>query len=346
MRFRDLLAGTVRPISLLAPVPVLVGAALAGDIDWGLLYGSLGAIFSVGLINASNNLVDRRQDRYDPAKRTLAVSHPVAAYWVTLLLLPGIALTLRRVEYNNVLLACLTYTGYWYSYLFGRVPYLKRIVVALCVSGTSFMFAQSYPPALWVWAACIAVFIFIRETYKDQKDMATDHQFRFAYSKKIDPWCFTAPMLATAIYLACVIATRHSVTDHDMAIGYGLTVAVWSYIQIRARLGRYKVRFAHKAQAGRLGMLLALVGLMPSFVSVPLLLLTCVNSASILYRSFLPLHMNSTSLAVVHDALLWASLPLLVATQYGVVTPILIGVAAFIFLVSLIRQGNLMTAHR
>lgn len=335
MRF---LMGTVRPISLLAWIPVVVGACLAGSLGYGILYGSIGAILSVGWINAFNNIIDRFWDQHNPNKQTLAVEHPVKAYEVALYLLPGIALMLRHVEYNNVLLSFLFYLGYWYSYLFGRVPYLKRAVVALCVTGTSFMLARHYPPQLWMWVAAVVSFIFVRETRKDHEDVKEDVQFRFVTPQSIDWWCVTAPLLGATIFLVCVASLQHSVSLGDAAIAIGITVAIWSYVQIRTTYGRYRAKLRHRAPAGRMGIIVALVGLMPAFVSTALLIVVWINSVTILYRSYLPTRFGQRPLAAFHDAALWASLPVIAACKTGIVTPVLGVVAGVLFFYTLAHQ--------
>jgi len=333
------LLGTVRPISLLAWIPVVIGALLANASGSGLLYGSLGSMLSVGFINAFNNLIDRFQDRHNPLKKTLAVEHPVQAYYTALFLLPAVAIMLRHVEYNTVLLACLFYIGYWYSYVFGRVPYLKRLTVALCVAGTSFLLARTYPPSLWMWALTIAGYIFLREGRKDKEDWMEDRQFRFTHTKKVDWWCCTAPLFAAFLYLGCTGLTSGRIDLGDVMIACGLITAVWSYLQIRTVYGEYTVRLTHRTPAGRLGIVAALVGLMPSFTTTPFLLIVWINSVSVLYRSFLPRRGGRTFSAVVHDAALWGSIPVLVICKTGQAPPLLGYLALSLFLFTVVRQG-------
>lgn len=332
------LLGTVRPISLLAWIPVVAGACLAGSLGWGVLYGSIGAILSVGWINAFNNVIDRHIDRLNPAKKTLAATNPVKAYEVALYLLPGITVMLRQLEYNNVLLAMLFYLGYWYSYLFGRVPYLKRIVVATCVAGTSFMLAAQYPPQFWMWVMSAFAFIFIRESGKDKADMVEDKQFRFVYPQKIDWWCITAPVLGAVLFLGCLIAAGQPIGLDDIALATGVTIAIWSYIQIRVVYGQYHASFRHRTPAGRMGMVVALVGLMPAFVSTPLLLVVWINSVSILYRSYLPSRFARQLMAIVHDAALWGTLPIIAACRIGTLAPSLVIAAGILFTGTLANQ--------
>lgn len=332
------LLGTVRPISLLAWIPVVVGACLAGSFNWGILFGSVGAILSVGWINSFNNVTDRRIDRLNPAKETLAATNPVKAYDVTLYILPGIAVMLRQLEYNNVLLAALFYLGYWYSYLFGRIPYLKRIVVAACVAGTSFMLAERYPPEFWMWVISAFAYILVRETRKDKADVLEDQERRFVYAKKVDGWCIAAPLLGAAIFLGTVGFVKRSLNPADFAIAFGITVAIWSYIQIRVKDGHYRMKFSHRTPAGRMGIVVALVGLMPAFASVPLLLVVWINSVSILYRSYLPSRFARQHLAIVHDAALWGSLPIIAACRIGVLTPSLMLAAGILFAGTITHQ--------
>lgn len=318
---RSWIRGTVRLSSFRAAVPPIVGALLTGQkFSIGLVFAYLGAVVSAGFANSFNNIIDRRFDRHDPRKPTLGITKPYVLYLFVLFLLPIEAQLLQRVHYyNHNLLAALFYWCFWYSYLFGRIPIAKRFAVATIVSATSFLSVRVTNLALWVWAIGLAGYIFVRESRKDAVDLEIDQKYKFTRVQKadLDTWCIGAPLFAPMLFLGCMIVSRQGLLLSHLVMMTGLSVSVWSYLQIRYRYGDYRMKFTHKRLAGLLGIVISLVGLMPVFSSYILLLLIWVNCASILYRAFLPKVTRFSKWAVAHDAYLWASIPLMAMVMTG-----------------------------
>ncbi|MFA7243803.1 MAG: UbiA family prenyltransferase [Patescibacteria group bacterium] len=317
---RDWIKGTVRPISFLAVVPVLLGAIVSGTrMDHHIAYALLGAILAVGFANSFNIVIDRKIDKHNPDKKTLAIRQPVRAWYGVLFLLPPLAFCLRNCQFNHILLSILFYLSCLYSYLYGNVPVLKRISVAAIVAATAFLDVERFNLAVWVLAVVIFAFIYWRESHKDSDDRKEDTEMKFAWIRTgitLNWWLVTAPIAGAAIYLSCLVATGKPISTADIALALGIAISIWSYVQIRSKYHLYKVRLAHGAPAGRLGIVVSMVGLMPSFVNPLFLAIVVVNCASIIHRSFrgqIPFHTGS----IAHDAYLWASLPLMAMAKVG-----------------------------
>lgn len=317
---RKWIAETIRPISFLVVIPVLLGTIVSGTrMDYHIIYALLGGILATGFANSFNSLVDRKVDRLNPAKKTLALRSPVSAMYGVLFILPPLAFCLRYSQFNHVLLATLLYLSFLYSYLFGNIPVFKRLSVAAITASTVFLYVSSVNLPLWVLAAVVFAFIFHRESRKDVADRMEDTLMKFAWIKnglELNWWQAIAPILGGAIYLSCFWLVGQRISSAEVAISLGIMISVWAYIQIRYKYQQYRVRMVHRSSGGRLGIVVALVGLMPSFVNPVFLILVMINSASILYRSFLG-RISFKDTAIAHDAYLWASLPIMVMTKVG-----------------------------
>lgn len=339
--------GTVRPICFLAGLLVIVGAYLGkAKMNWDICYAVLAAIFGSGFANSFNNVIDRKIDRLNLNKKTLAVRSPIAAWYVALFLLPGLAFVLRSASYNNWLMAELFYVSFIYSFVFGRMPVLKRIVVGAVVALSVLLHAREFNLELWLFLALVFGYIFTREGRKDRDDREEDSQVRFAWlgKTKYDVWCLTAPFLAAAVYTSCFVLAKHRFGLAEVVNATGIIISVWSYIQIRYRYKQYKMYLANPMMGGRIGEVVALVGLMPSYVTPAFVLIVMVNIATILYRSFLTKGFAFENVAILHDAYLWSSLPLLVMTQVGFLVSLLVvafAIGCFVFCWERRRLGAL-----
>jgi len=311
--------GTVRPIALLAGFPVVIGALLGHvHLGWDIVYAIGSAMLGVGFANAFNSLVDRHIDRLNPAKKFLAQVSPVAAWYGVLFLLPPLAFFLRSNSYNHRLFAIVYFTSFIYSYALGRVRVVKRIVVAACIAATAFLYVPTPNLAVWLFAGLACVCFYIRERHKDQQDKVEDNAVRFNWSfRRLDLWYITAPLSAVAIYLLSLTTAGNRIDLTEAVICFGIALSVWSYIQIRYRYRWYKMPLVHQVTSGRLGAVIALVGLMPSFVNPAFILVVLWNVATIEHRSFLTRAFAVERLAVLHDSWLWASLPVLAMTKVG-----------------------------
>ena len=273
---------------------------------------------AVGLANAFNNVVDRKIDRHNQTKDTLAVTKPVMALFVVLVMAPFLALVLRETGYDYLLLSILFYASVFYSLAFGRIRIVKRLVVATIVAATAFLAVNSYPPQLWLWACLVWVFIFLRETRKDKADLVEDTLKRFVSWRQLmaDWWFALAPLVGATIYLAAVCLNGHRPDENDMAIALGVALTVLAYALIRARNGWYKVRLHGNVVIGIAGLTLALSGLMPPFATGAVKLLVIFNMASIFVRAICLKSVDLRPLANLHDAWLWASLLILAMSRY------------------------------
>ena len=311
---------TVRPISLLAGFPVLIGALISKvPIKWDILYAISATMLGVGFANSFNSVIDRYIDRMNPSKETLASKRPKVAWYGVLFLLPILAFSLRNNSYNHCLFALLYYLCFLYSYSFGRVRIVKRIAVAAIIALTATLYVKTFTVPLWLFMAVAFGYFFVREGKKDRDDKKEDETMKFAWKGKIkiDSWCISAPFLAAGIYLGCLLLSRYPFGMAEAVIAFGIGISVWSYIQIRYRYQQYHMRLLHQTTGGRLGLVIAMVGLMPSFVNPTFILVVLGNTSSIIYRSFLNKRIVCSKAAIAHDSYLWASLPLLVITKVG-----------------------------
>jgi len=314
------IVGTVRPISLLAGFPVLIGALISKTpIRWDILYAISAAILGVGFANSFNSVVDRYIDRLNPNKETLASKRPKMAWYGVLFLLPILAFCLRSDSYNHCLFAMLYYLCFLYSYSFGRVRIVKRIAVAAIIALTATLYAKTLTLSLWLFVAVAFVYFFAREGKKDRDDRKEDEMMKFSWKgkNKFDLWCISAPFVAAGIYLGCLWLSKYPFGMAEVVIAFGIGISVWSYIQIRYRYQQYRMHLLHQTTGGRLGLVIAMVGLMPSFVNPTFIMVVLVNTSSIIYRSFLNKKIVCSKVAIAHDSYLWASLPLLVITKTG-----------------------------
>jgi len=297
----------------------MLGALISeAPLHWDIVFAFGAAMLGVGFANSFNSLIDRFQDRLNPNKHTLAMEKPVTAWYGVLFLLPILAICLRSNAYNHRLFAILYYLCFAYSYSLGRVRVLKRVVVAAIIALTSLLYAQTYSLALWLFASFAFVYFFIRETGKDRADKEEDNLVRFKWQNaRIDWWCISAPFLVVGIYLGCLYWARQSIGLTDAVVSFGMGVSAWSYVQIRYRYRHYHMHLLHQTTGGRLGAVIALVGLMPTFVTPAFVLVVLFNTCTIVYRSFLNKGFTFERIAVAHDAYLWASLPLLVMAKVG-----------------------------
>jgi 4-hydroxybenzoate polyprenyltransferase len=323
----------------MAGIPVLIGALVSKtQISWNIFHAIFAAMLGVGFANSFNSIVDRRIDRLNPSKKNLAITKPLAAWYGVLFLLPILAICLRSNTYNHCFFAILYYLSFSYSYLFGRIPIVKRVAVAAIIASTAFLYVQTFSLALWLFVGFSFVLFLVREGHKDKVDEKEDKMMRFAWKdlNRFDWWCISAPFLAVGIYIGCLCLTRYPVSLVEAVISFGIGVSVWSYIQIRYRYRQYHMRLIHQTTGGRLGAVIALVGLMPSFVNPAFILVVLANSGSIVYRSFLNRKIASCRAAIIHDSYLWASLPLLAITKAGfrpalVVASVILGCFVYLY---------------
>lgn len=342
--------GTVRPIALLAGIPVLIGALIAkAPIKWDILYAMFAVMLGVGFANSFNSIVDRYIDRLNPNKKTLASRKPKNAWYGVLFLLPVLAFCLRSNSYNHCLFAALYYLCFLYSYSFGRIRIVKRVAVAAIIALTAILYVKTFSLTLWLFMATAFVYFFVRESKKDYDDRKEDEAMKFAWKgkNKFDLWCMSAPFLAAGIYLECLLLSGYSLGMAEAVVAFGIGISVWSYVQIRYRYQQYRMHLIHQTTGGRLGLVIALVGLMPSFVNPVFILVVLVNTSSIAYRSFLNKKIVHSKMAIAHDSYLWASLPLLVMTKTGF-QPVLLAtsvtLAGIVFLHEKKRLSFNMTA--
>lgn len=343
-----LLLQTARPITLVAWIPPFVGSLLGGSLSWDTLTACIGTMVMVGLINTHNNQTDRRIDQHNKLKDTLAVLHPVRNHQVITVSAPLFALLLRQTGYNYLLLSVLFYVGVFYNYSFGRVPIVKRLVVALVVAATSLLAVNSPTALVWVWTAVVAVFIYCRETTKDRADAREDELVRFfKRNAPIDIWCVAAPFVGAALYLAVVLLLGVSISGTHLVIALGQGLTIFSFMQIRARHGWYRMSFPHRLIAGQSGLTLALAALMPPFAE-KILPLVVFNLATIYCRSCLSVRANVCWWANLHDACLWASLIWLAMVGSGIFSLALallsLALLASVFVWEFNRIRNLQTA--
>lgn len=313
------ITGTIRPIALLAGMPVIIGALLAHKhIGWDIVFAVAAAMLGCGFANAFNALSDRQIDRSNPAKKFLAQVSPLAAWYSVLFLLPPLAICLRANSYNHRLFAVMYFLSFLYSYAFGRVRIVKRIVVAAIIATTTFLYVPAPNLPVWLFAGLAFLAFFYRESKKDAQDKKEDDAVRFSWNiRNIEAWCVCAPLLAVTIYWGSLTAAGARIDLAEMVIAFGIALSVWSYIQIRYRYKWYRMRLAHQTMAGRLGVVIAVVGLMPSFVTPAFILVVLWNVTTIVYRSFLGKTFAYQQIASIHDGWLWASLPILAMTKVG-----------------------------
>ena len=263
---------------------------------------------AVGLINTHNNQTDRRIDRHNPLKDTLAMQHPVRNHQVVTASGSILALLLRQIGYNFLLLSTLYYVGVFYNYFLGRVPVVKRLAVAIVVASTSFIAADRPNLALWVWASAVGLFIYCREVGKDRADAQEDTMARFfRKGAPADSWCIIAPFMGGLIYATTTLALGVSLTSTHLVVSLGIALTIFSFMQIRARHNWYRMRFPHRLIAGQSGLTLALAALMPPFAQ-GILPIVVFNLTTIYVRSCLTTRANVSWWANLHDAYLWASL--------------------------------------
>jgi len=221
---------------------------------------------------------------------------------------PILALLLRQTGYSYLLLSTLYYSGVFYNYFLGRVPIVKRLAVATIVASTSLLAADRLNPALWVWASVVGLFIYHREAGKDRADALEDAMARFfRRDAPVDSWCIIAPFMGGLIYVLTTLALGVSLTSTHLVISLGTALTIFSFMQIRARHGWYRMRFPHRLIAGQSGLTLALAALMPPFAH-GILPIVVFNLATIYVRSCLTARANVNWWANLHDAYLWASL--------------------------------------
>lgn len=306
----QLLMATVRPISLLAWIPVVVGSWLTDSLGCPTAIASVGAVLALSLINLHNNQTDRKLDRLNLAKKTLAVKYPLIGWQLVLFLAPIGAIVLRQVGYNYLLLSVIFFVGIGYNYWLGRLPIIKRIVVATEVAALAFLSVERTTPHLWLLASFIWLFIYVRETRKDQADLQEDKMGKFLRLRGalVDYWCLSAPFLGSAIYLAASLFLERRFSAQQLVISLGTALTIFSFMQIRSRHGWYKMPFPHRLIAGQAGLSLALSALMPPFARGLLMVIVLFNLISIYLRSSLSLRANLSWLANLHDGYLWASL--------------------------------------
>lgn len=328
---KKLLLQTARPITLVAWIPPFVGSLLGGGIGWHTLTACLGTMVAVGVVNIHNNQADRKIDQYNQAKDTLAVHYPVRNHQLVTAGAPLLALLLRQTGYSYLLLSALFYTGVFYNYFLGRIPVVKRLVVAAVVGATCLLAVELFNPLVWGWTALVGAFIYFRESRKDRTDAKEDNARRFfKRNGPIDPWCIGAPLVGGAVYLATTVLLGIRPTGFHLVITLGQALAIFSFMQIRARHGCYKMWFPHRIIAGQSGLTLALAGLMPPF-GEGIMPIVVFNLATIYVRSCLPTSVNLRWWANLHDAYLWASLVWLAMLGPGVFSPALVVTSLIMF---------------
>lgn len=298
---------TVRPITFCAWLPPFVGSLLGGSLSWHTLTACLGTMLAVGLVNIHNNQTDRKIDRLNWAKDSLAVHRPLQNHQLIIIGGPALALLLRQVGYNYLLLSVLFYVGVFYNYIFGRVPVAKRIIVAAVVATTSFLAVSSPNPWVWLWTVAVGIFIYGRETGKDRADAQEDKLARFFRQAPIDWWCISAPFIGIVVYLATSLGISAELKATHAVVSLGTALTIFSVMQIRARHGWYQMWFPHHLIAGQSGLTLALAALMPPFAT-GILPIVVFNLTTIYARSCLPARANLKWWANLHDAYLWTSL--------------------------------------
>ncbi len=333
MTFWQWLMGGIRPISLLAWLPVVGGAWFGGRVDLGTMQAAVGAMLVSGVANTLNNFVDRRADRF-AGKLTVAVHDPSQGYLLVWCLVAALAQILWSNHYDNRLLALILCTSVLYSFVPNRLEFVKRVAVATIIASTVFLDAETRTSSLWLWATGVWLVILYRETMKDRPDWATDILYKFIGWRGLlaDPWCISAPLLAGGLYLVSIVwAGIEPDREHClMASAIGLTVI--GYLHIRARHGRYRFHFRHAHYEGRLAVACSLA----SFAAVALgamgASLVSWNLSSIVARSYAPCVGFDQLLARLHDALLWASIPILVMMMLGTLVPTLAFLAGVLFI--------------
>jgi len=286
---------------------------------------------AVGLTNTHNNQTDRKIDSQNKAKDTLAIRHPIRNHQVVTASAPVLALLLRQTGYSFLLLSVLFYTGTFYNYFLGRIPIVKRIVVAVVVGATSLLAVHVFNPLVWGWTATVGVFIYCRESGKDRADVKEDRSKRFfKKTSPIDAWCIAAPFIGAAIYLVATLLLGVRPGGFHIVVTLGQALAIFSFMQIRARHGWYRMWFPHRLIAGQSGLTLALAGLMPPF-GEGILPIVVFNLATIYVRSCLPVSANLRWWANLHDAYLWTSLVWLAMLGPGVFSLTLIVISLVMF---------------
>lgn len=342
------ITGTARPISLLAGFPVIIGAVISKTpIHWNILYAIFAAMLGVGFANSYNNVVDRKIDKLNPAKLTLAKKHPIAAWYGVLFILSLLAICMRSNQWNHCLFSILLYLSFIYSCSIGRVPILKRIVVGVINASLPMLYVNKPNLSLWLFTGFLAVLFYFREWRKDKDDAMEDNLMRFNWHKglKLDWWCVCAPLSAPAIYLGCLAYYRQHIGMEEAAVSFGMGLAVWAYVQIRYRYGLYRMHLIHNTTSGRLNSVISLTGLMPSFVSPTFVLIAVINVFSIVHRSYLNKTIASSRVAIGHDAWLWGSVPLLAATKVGLQPGLLIA-SVFLAIVTGVNMSRQLRPRR
>ena len=129
----------------------------------------------------------------------------------------------------------------------------------------------------------------------------------FRRDAPVDSWCIIAPFMGGLIYVLTTLALGVSLTSTHLVISLGTALTIFSFMQIRARHGWYRMRLPHRLIAGQSGLTLALAALMPPFAH-GILPIVVFNLATIYVRSCLTARANVNWWANLHDAYLWASL--------------------------------------
>lgn len=313
-----LLLQTARPITLFAWIPPFVGSLLGGGLSPHTLTACLSTVMAVGLINIHNNQTDRRIDRHNVVKDTLALRSPIRNHQLVTVYGASLAIVLRQVGYNYLLLSVLYYVGVFYNLVLSRLPVVKRVVVALTVAATSFLAVDKPNLYIWLWAIATGTYIYLRESRKDRADAREDQMVRFfKRDTPVDLWCILAPFAGVATYLGSAKSVGAVLTATHLVVSLGIALTIFSFMQIRARHGWYKMWFPHRLIAGQSGLTLALAALMPPF-AYGIMPIVVFNLTTIYVRSCLPARINLKWWANLHDAYLWASLVLLAMAGPGV----------------------------
>lgn len=334
--FWNWLMGTIRPISLLAWLPPLAGAYLAGTPDGATVIAGLRAVLISGTANTLNNVVDRQADRC-AGKQTLMVTNRRAGLRAALYIAATTALGLAWPDTSNTLAGILLIASALYSYVPNRCYFVKRLAVAVIVAATAWLDVDQVTAPLWWLTGLVGGVIFVRETLKDKPDYATDIRYKFAAAWEIlrDWWCLTAPLLAPCIFLlSCWLSDVELGFVHAVAAS-GICLLVIGYMHVRARHGRYRLRFRNSTREGELALVCGLAGMLPACISPLVGFVAGWNTFSMAMRSRLTPRIMNQPLGRIHDAQLWGSLPLLALSFAGQPAPGLILLAAVIFSVTL-----------
>jgi hypothetical protein len=217
---------------------------------------------------------------------------------------------------------------------------IKRFVVAGTVTATVFLDVESINLAVILWAIGIFLIITYRETVKDRLDWLSDSHCKFVAWRAIltDTWCLAAPILGGGLFLASCSLAGQPIRLIEWLGATAISFAVIGYLHIRAKHGRYRYKFDHSTAEGQLALACSLTSAIPIAISPTAAFILVWNMSSMWLWSHLTVRAFDSLIGHIHEAQLWASVPLLAMVITGHYLPTLAYLATATFISSLIIQ--------